>query len=97
MDAYGTFAATERLLMELARAGADRQAMHEVIRQHAVAAWQAVQAGEPNPLVDRLAADAEILRYLPEERVRALLGAREHIGNAPERARRMAGMMRELV
>ena len=97
MEAYGTFAASERLLMELARAGADRQAMHEVIRQHAVAAWRAVQTGEGNPLADRLASDPEVLRYLPEERVRALMEAADYVGNAPERARRMAAMMRELV
>jgi len=97
MAAYGTFAATERLLMELVRAGADRQAMHEVIRQHAVEAWEAVQRGDGNPLADRLAADPEILGYLSEERVRALLDATEHVGNAPERARRMAAMIHEFV
>jgi adenylosuccinate lyase len=97
MEAYGTFSATERLLMDLARAEADRQAMHEVIRQHALMAWEAVQAGAPNPLADRLAADPEILSYLSEERVRALLEASEHVGNAPERARRMAAMIREFV
>jgi adenylosuccinate lyase len=83
--------------MELARAGADRQAMHEVIRQHALDAWQAVQKGEGNPLADRLASDPEILRYLPEERVRALMEAGDYVGNAPERARRMAAMIREFV
>jgi adenylosuccinate lyase len=97
MEAYGTFAASERLLMELARAGADRQASHEVIRQHALAAWEAVQAGEGNPLADRLAADPEVLAYLPEERVRALMEAGDYVGNAPQRARRMAAMMRESV
>ncbi len=97
LEAYGTFAATELLLMELARAGADRQAMHEIIRQHALVAWQAVHEGEPNPLADRLAADAEIVRHLPGERVRELLHAREHVGDAPARAQQMAGMIRELV
>jgi adenylosuccinate lyase len=97
MEAYGTFAASERLLMELARAGADRQAMHEVIRQHALAAWQAVLKGEGNPLTNRLASDPEILRYLPEERVRALMEAGGYVGDAPRRARRMAAMMREFV
>jgi adenylosuccinate lyase len=92
---YGTFAATERLLMELARAGADRQAMHEVIRGHAMAAWDEVQQGQPNPLAERLAADPEVLRYLPADRVRALLDAAGHIGNAPERARQMAAAIRE--
>jgi adenylosuccinate lyase len=97
VEAYGAFAATERLLMALAQAGADRQAMHEVIRQHALVAWEAVQAGEGNPLADHLAADPEVLRYLSEERARALLEVRDHVGNASERARRMAAMIREFV
>jgi adenylosuccinate lyase len=95
LDAYGTFAATERLLMALAREGADRQAMHEVIRQHAMAAWRAVQQGQANPLPDRLSADPEILRYLPEERVRELLDAEGHIGDAPARAREVAKAIQE--
>ncbi len=93
--AYGTFAATERLLMELARAGADRQAMHERIREHAMPAWDSVQQGKPNPLADRLATDPEVLRYLPAGRVRELLDATSHVGDAPERARRMAAVIRE--
>ncbi len=96
MAAYGTFAATERLLMELVRLGADRQAMHEVIRQHSMAAWQAVQAGESNPLVGRLTTDPETLRYLPAGRIRELLDAGEHIGDAPVRARKVADMVRRL-
>jgi adenylosuccinate lyase len=95
LAAYGTFAATERLLMELARAGADRQAMHEVIRRHAMVAWQAVWAGEPNPLADYLAADPEVLRYLPAGRVREHLDATGYVGDAPERARQMARAIRE--
>ncbi len=97
LAAYGTFAATEPLLMELARAGAGRQAMHELIRGHAMAAWDAVQQGETNPLADRLAADPEVLRYLPAGRVRELLDATAHVGDAPERARRMAAAIREHV
>ncbi|HDQ72967.1 MAG TPA: adenylosuccinate lyase [Chloroflexi bacterium] len=95
--AYGAFAATERLLMALVRAGADRQAMHEVIRQHAMAAWQAVWAGEPNPLADRLAGDADVQRYVPAERVHELLDAVGHVGDAPARARRIARRMARLV
>jgi adenylosuccinate lyase len=40
---YGAFSATERLLMELVKAGADRQAMHEAIRRHSLAAWEALR------------------------------------------------------
>ncbi len=95
LDAYGVFAATERLLMALAGEGADRQAMHEIIRQHAIAAWRDVQQGQANPLTASLAADPQVLRYLSADRVRELLKAGEHIGDAPQRARQMAQMIRE--
>jgi adenylosuccinate lyase len=85
------------LLFEIALDGADRQGMHELIRGVAMAAWDAVQQGKPNPLVGRLAADPEILRYLPAGRVRELLDASGHVGDAPERARQMAAAIREHV
>jgi adenylosuccinate lyase len=44
---YGAFSATERLLMELVKAGADRQVMHEVIRRHSLAAWEALRQEAP--------------------------------------------------
>jgi adenylosuccinate lyase len=81
--------------MALVKAGADRQAMHERIRRHSMAAWEAIQAGQDNPLATALAADAEILRYLPAARVQELLDASHHLGDAPERARAMAGRVRE--
>ena len=91
---YGTFAATERLLMELVKAGADRQAMHERIRRHSLAAWDAIQRGQPNPLADLLASDPELQHYLPEERIRGLLDASEYVGDAPQRARGLAKVIR---
>jgi adenylosuccinate lyase len=94
LDAYGTFAASERLLMELVKAGADRQAMHEVIRSHSMAAWAALTGGQPNPLPDRLSADPQVTAYLPPDRVRSLLHAADYVGDAPERARQMAQRLR---
>ena len=91
---YGTFAASERLLMELVKAGADRQAMHELVRSHSMAAWRAVAGGQPNPLIDRLSADPQVTAYLEPERVRSLLKADGYVGDAPERARQMAERLR---
>lgn len=90
---YGVFAATERVLMELARRGADRQEMHEVIREHALAAWEQVQSGGvggENPLPGLLCGDERIQRYVPAERVLELLDASSYVGDAPLRARRLA-------
>jgi adenylosuccinate lyase len=93
---YGIFAATERLLMELVKAGASRQEMHEVIRSHSMAAWADVRARGRNPLPDLLCADARVSAYLAPERVRALLDATDYVGDAPRRARALAGAVRRL-
>jgi adenylosuccinate lyase len=52
------FMATEELIVRAVRAGADRQAIHEVIRVHSIAAARAMKdEGVPNDMLDRLAAD----------------------------------------
>jgi adenylosuccinate lyase len=91
---YGTFAATERVLMEAVRAGADRQAMHELIRRHSMAAWSALADGQENPLVEQLAADPALLDHLPAERIRGLMDASSYVGDAPKRARAVAQAIR---
>ena len=91
---YGAFAATERLLMALGRTGADRQAMHEVIRRHSMAAWAAPANGRTDRLADLLADDADINRYLAPDAVRALLDVEGYLGHAPERARALAQTIR---
>jgi adenylosuccinate lyase len=90
LEIYGPFAAMERLLMAASKHGADRQAIHERLRQHAMAAWSALQTGQPNPLIESLMNDAEILCYLSEGEIRELMDARSHLGDAPERAYSLA-------
>ncbi|MBN8634176.1 MAG: adenylosuccinate lyase [Anaerolineae bacterium] len=87
---FGVFSAVERVLMAAVKAGADRQAMHEVLRQESIAAWQLISAGQPNPLVDALASHPVLTTYLSSETIRALLDATAHLGDAPARARQFA-------
>jgi adenylosuccinate lyase len=87
---FGSFAAVERVLMAVVKAGADRQEMHEHLRTHSLAAWAAISAGEPNPLVESLANSPELTVYLAPEQIRMLLDASAYTGNAPERARQFA-------
>jgi adenylosuccinate lyase len=94
---YGVFAATERLLMEAARRGGNRQELHEVIREQSLNAWDAIRRGEPNPLAANLAQDARITAYIPASDVPDLLRAEGHVGDAPHRARRLAAQIREKV
>jgi adenylosuccinate lyase len=90
LDRYGTFAATERLLMALATVGADRQQMHAVLRDHSLEAWAQIAAGYPNPLADRLSGDPTLTAFLPAVTIRELLDAADYVGDAPTRARAFA-------
>lgn len=94
---YGIFAATERVLMAAVRNGGNRQELHEVIREHSLVAWAALQEGQPNPMGNLLAADPRISRHIAAEQIPALLDATEHIGDAPERALRVAQAARQAV
>jgi adenylosuccinate lyase len=95
LDRFGAFAAAERVLLAAAAAGGDRQALHERIRQHSLAAWSAVERGEPNPLALLLSGDTEIQHYVDSAAIRTLMAdARAHVGDAPERARALAAAAR---
>ena len=54
---YLPFLATENIMMEAVKRGGDRQALHEKIRQHSMAATARMKEGESCDLLDRLAAD----------------------------------------
>ena len=82
LEAFGVFAATERLLMELGRRGADRQVMHEVIREQSLKAWAAVQEGKANPLVGLLSSEASVLKYMSKSEVISTLDASDYFGDA---------------
>ncbi|MFT7579744.1 MAG: adenylosuccinate lyase [Myxococcota bacterium] len=94
---YGTFAATERLLIEAVKAGGDRQVLHEVIRKHTMTAWPVVQVGGENPLAALLAADEDVTRWVPAGAIPALLDARAHVGDAPERTRQLVLAVLEIL
>ena len=95
LAAYGPFAGIEPLLMRLAQAGADRQAMHEVLREVAMRAWAEVEAGAPNPLVALLIEEPRLHPYLSPDQIRAALDARAYVGDAPERALALARGIRQ--
>ncbi len=94
---YSQFSGTEKLLAELGRRGADRQQMHEVIREACMKAWEAVKVGKPNPLADVLRYDGRITKYVKAVEVPALLDASTHTGLAKEKALGMARKINSVV
>ena len=97
LERFGPFAATERVLMALARAGGDRQRGHEAIRRCSMAAWAAMQDGEANPLADLLAEDPYISQFLSPERVRNLMAEGAGVGLAAQRSQEFLTILRREV
>jgi adenylosuccinate lyase len=102
LRAYGPFAGTERLLLTWVRHhGFSRQELHELIREAALASGPAVQAGQPNPLAERLTDAALASGRVPGSRegvhqeVLSLLDPRAHVGNAVERCRAFLAELRQ--
>jgi len=91
------FMATERWLMLGVQAGGDRQALHEVMRQHSWAVADAVADGSANDLLERLAADPAF-GAVEVEALRAELDPRLYHGRAPEQVREfLEGPVTELL
>jgi len=77
------FMATENIMMDAAKRGADRQELHEKIRQHSMAAGAVVKVeGGKNDLVDRIAADPAFMTT--KEEILAILKPENFVGRAPE-------------
>ncbi|KAA0257431.1 adenylosuccinate lyase [Deferribacter autotrophicus] len=77
------FMATENIIMEAVKKGADRQEMHEIIRVHSMEAGKKVKLdGMENDLLERLINDKRI--PLDENEIKSLLNPKDFIGRAPE-------------
>jgi adenylosuccinate lyase len=87
------FMATEELIVRAVEAGGDRQAAHEVIRKHSVAAATAVKNGASrNDMLDRLAADPDYAVRIDD--LQSVLDARNFIGRSSEQ---VTEFLREVV
>jgi adenylosuccinate lyase len=82
------FLATETILMHATAAGGDRQALHERIRQHSLAAARRMkEEGADADLLERIAGDDAF--GLSREQLDALVDPRRFVGRAPEQVARI--------
>lgn len=80
------FLATENLLMAAVKRGGDRQALHEIIRTHSLAAKERLASGEGNDLAERLGGDPAF--PLSVDEIRQELDPVRHIGRSIEQTDR---------
>jgi adenylosuccinate lyase len=97
MDLYGPFAASERILMALVSAGANRQEAHEWIRQASNQAWEVVRTGGSNPLGQFLASDERIADFLTSDQIASLMAGGDYVGTSSARAREVAQQISDIL
>lgn len=77
------FMATENIMMDAVKRGADRQELHERIRVHSMAASKVVkEQGGENDLLDRIAADP--IFGVTLEELHHIIDPKKYVGRAPQ-------------
>jgi len=94
---YAPFAATEEILMEAVKNGANRQEMHEVLRSISMIAWVAIQNGKQNPMAQLLKKSSALIKYLTEQKINSLIDVSHHIGDAPERSLQLVKQIKSFI
>lgn len=91
---YVPFLVTENLLMEGVKKGGDRQALHEVIRTHSMAATARMKEGEPCDLLSRLAFDPTF--PLSKAEIEAVADTKNLTGRCEEQVERFLESLPDL-
>ncbi|MDP2966549.1 MAG: adenylosuccinate lyase [Pelolinea sp.] len=94
LDKFGPFAAVERVIIAAVKNGADRQEMHEVLRQLSMTAWQAIEKGQANPLAGLVLQDERVTCWVAPSDLSQLFAVEGYTGIAEPRAREMAQQIR---
>ena len=87
LEAHWPFSVTESVIIEAVKNGANRQEMHEVLREIAMKAWEQIQEGKSNPMADLLESNEAISKYIKPSEIDQLMDFNLHLGNAPQKCR----------
>jgi len=97
LNIYGPFAVTEAILMETVRQGADRQKMHEVLRELSMKAWDEIRSKQTNPLTHLIMYDKRIMQFIKIGELKKLFDPKTHIGLAPKKCLKMVKNIQQIL
>lgn len=92
---YGHIIGSERVLMALAKSGADRQVMHERLRKLILQARADGAQREAAAFSQLVTRDTQFLEYLSGDQLAELLDTSRYVGDAPARALEFMKIIRE--
>jgi adenylosuccinate lyase len=97
LNKFAPFSATELIIVETVKKGANRQEMHELLRTLSMEAWKEVAEAKQNPMKELLQKDQKIKQYLSTEEIEKLLDVRSHVGTAPQRAKQLVSVIKQKI
>ncbi len=86
---YGPFSALEVILLKSTKKGADRQKIHEKLREISMQTYKEMEKNGKNMLFVNIKKDKEIGKYLKKDEIEKLFDYKNHIGFAPKKAKEM--------
>lgn len=95
LNQYAPFAATESLLIELVKKGANRQEMHELLREVSLKAWQSIAEGKAGRMKEMILEEKQITDVLTKNEIEKCFDVADHVGSAPKRAKELVKILRK--
>lgn len=97
LNLYGPFSALESILLISTKNGANRQEMHEHLRDLSMKTYDNIQKTGQNDLFDKLKKDKGVLKYLTPLEIDGLTNFKNHIGFAPKKSSETALKIKKLL
>jgi adenylosuccinate lyase len=97
LEKYAPFAATEAILMEAVKNGANRQEIHELLREISMNAWKDIKKEKPNPMKNLITGNKHLTKYVKLAKIDNLLNVSNHVGDAPKRARKLVKRIQKAI
>lgn len=97
LSQFGPFSALESILLISTKNGANRQHMHEILREHSLEVYFQMQKNGLNNLFDNLKKDKRVLKYLTALEIESLSNYKNHIGFAPQKSTETAQKIKKLI
>lgn len=96
-DRFAPFAATESIIIESVKNGANRQEMHEALRLISLDSWSKIQKGQSNPLKDLINKDKLIGKYLNKQQLNKIFDMNDHLGTAIIRSHELINIIKKTI
>lgn len=97
LEKYGIFSSIEPLMMELVKKGANRQEVHEILKQHSMTSWELINHGKKNPLIKLITNDKKLTKYMPSKEIASYFNLKNYIGNSVERTELFLNQLKSII